>query len=175
MGEGLAADRQRLRTLCHAGVHELSRWRAYVPVHLYMVLVRLLYMYPSTPAPAGDFSRASLELKILSPDLAKRVPKVAPSPAKKRRFLPALSEPLFDKLVSLPGKSWAVYLIVLQRSRMERTNPVALTTSRLKQSGISRMDKLRALAALEKSGLISVERRPRKNPLVTLLEEKLRP
>jgi hypothetical protein len=63
-----------------------------------------------------------------------------------------------------------VYLVLLQRTRIEHRNPVVLTTARLKQYGISRKDKCLALPALEKAGLIRVKRRGRSNPLVRLLK-----
>jgi hypothetical protein len=48
-------------------------------------------------------------------------------------------------------------------------NPIQLTSNRLRQLGISRWQKLRALKILEACGLVSVDRRPGGNPLVTLL------
>jgi hypothetical protein len=88
-----------------------------------------------------------------------------------RRFFPALPERLFARLVRLPDKCLTVYLVLLQRSRMEKANPVVLTTTYLSQYGISRGTKARSLADLERGGLVRVEKRGRKNPLVWLLEE----
>ena len=125
----------------------------------------------SSPDP---FSREALRI-VPGVDFALPKQRTSESSAgKKQRFLPAIPEQLFDRLIALPGKALAFYLIVLQRSRMERANPVVLTSARLKQSGIGREDKRRALRALESAGLIRVERRSRRNPLVTLLQEKLR-
>jgi hypothetical protein len=90
---------------------------------------------------------------------------------RERHFLPALPEALFGRLAAMPGKCLAVYLILLQRSRMERENPIALTSARLTRSGLTRKHKQRALCDLESAGLIRVEKRKRKNPLVHLLEE----
>jgi len=47
-------------------------------------------------------------------------------------------------------------------------NPVELTSRKLRQFGLSKGQKYRGLKSLVKSGQISVERRTRKNPLVTL-------
>jgi hypothetical protein len=47
-------------------------------------------------------------------------------------------------------------------------NPVELTSRKLRRFGLSKGQKYRGLKSLEKSGQISVERRARKNPLVTL-------
>jgi DNA-binding transcriptional ArsR family regulator len=53
-------------------------------------------------------------------------------------------------------------------------NPIKLTNVRLKEKGISRSAKGRALDVLEKAGLIAVERRPRKSPIVTIKWKALR-
>jgi hypothetical protein len=90
---------------------------------------------------------------------------------RERRFLPALPERLFTRLAVLPGKCLAVYLILLQRSRLESVNPVSLTSTYLKRFGLQRWDKQRALSALQGAGLVRVERRGRNNPLVWLCEE----
>jgi hypothetical protein len=47
-------------------------------------------------------------------------------------------------------------------------NPVKLATTEIRGFEISRNQKARALTALEAAGLVTVERRPRKSPLVTL-------
>jgi hypothetical protein len=85
--------------------------------------------------------------------------------------MPALSERVFKRLVDLPGKAFAVYWIALQQAKIEQDNPVPLTNVRLEQCGLTRNQKVRALAVLEKAGLIRVERRERRNPLVYLYEE----
>jgi hypothetical protein len=89
---------------------------------------------------------------------------------RERHFLPALPERLFARLAALPGKCLAVYMVLLQRSRMEGANPVALTSAYLRRFGIARWDKQRALSALESAGLVRAERRGRNNPLVWLCE-----
>jgi hypothetical protein len=47
---------------------------------------------------------------------------------------------------------------------------ILLTTVECKKWGVSRESKRRALEALESAGLIAVERRGSKNPLVTILD-----
>ncbi len=49
-----------------------------------------------------------------------------------------------------------------------RENPVKLTNETLKEFGVSRYQKYRALKYLQETGCIEVERRVRKSPLVTL-------
>jgi hypothetical protein len=126
----------------------------------------------STPA-ENSFSRANQHLKA-------QVPPISPAPARsglKQRepFIPTFPVAVLDQLLVLPGKKDGyVYLILLWRCKVEKKNPVVLTSARLAQHGISRIEKWRALCALEQAGLIKVRRRSRKNPLVTLLGEKLR-
>jgi hypothetical protein len=84
--------------------------------------------------------------------------------------MPALPEPVFHRLVPLPGeKTWAVFWIIWQRSKIERSKTITLTSVRLRQSGINRHHKRRALDVLKRAKLIRVKRQRRKNPVVTLL------
>ena len=48
---------------------------------------------------------------------------------------------------------------------------VLLTSVECGQWGICRQSKGRALEALEKAGLVAIERRGNKNPLVTLIDD----
>jgi hypothetical protein len=47
--------------------------------------------------------------------------------------------------------------------------PIKLANGMLRHDGISRQSKWRGLNELERRGLVAVERRPRRSPLVTLL------
>jgi hypothetical protein len=58
---------------------------------------------------------------------------------------------------------------LLHRSFKDRRQTIRLASGVLALKGVSRDQKWRALAELEVLGLISVERRPRKSPIVTLL------
>lgn len=86
-----------------------------------------------------------------------------------RQFLPAIPERTFCQLVRLPRKSWAVYSVILLRTRLERSRTVALTTAFLGRFGLTRHDKHHALPHLERAGLIRVWRNSRRNPTVELL------
>lgn len=90
---------------------------------------------------------------------------------RERQFMPALPERVFCQVAALPGKALAVYLVVTLRSRLERSQTVTLTSAFLARFGLSRREKARALQQLEDAGLITVERRPRRNPVVTLQEQ----
>jgi hypothetical protein len=127
--------------------------------------------------PKGDFSRRSLSLDNVQ---ARRVT-THDAPCTKRRrlkeFVGPLPDATFRRLVVLPGKALAVYLILLQRWRIySRKHPKAtgfsLSSLHLRGYGIGRAVKSRALLALKSAGLIAVEARKNKNPIVTVLEEK---
>ena len=62
-----------------------------------------------------------------------------------------------------------VWLWLVHRARKTRTTTVTLPNCALAKFGVSRRVKSLALRQLEEAGLISVERRPQKTPVVTLL------
>jgi hypothetical protein len=86
-----------------------------------------------------------------------------------RQFMPALPEAIFVKLVRLPRRAWAVYVVALLRSRLERTKTVTLSNCFLRRFGLTRHDKTRALPCLERAGLLRVERYTKRNPVVEIL------
>lgn len=90
-------------------------------------------------------------------------------PKGKPLFIPAFPLSWLAHLAPLPGKALAVYLVLYFRSRIEQSRTVTLKTATLAYFGISRREKQLALQRLETIGLITVERRPRRNPRVTLL------
>jgi hypothetical protein len=85
------------------------------------------------------------------------------------QYVPAVPMELFDRACVLPGKALAVYLLLWRQSRVEKRATVVLTSAGLAQHGISRHAKETALSRLEQAGLVSVRRRGRRNPEVTLL------
>lgn len=62
----------------------------------------------------------------------------------------------------------AILLHILHRAWAEKSNRVKLTSAALGALGITRWAKHRALRRLEEAGFVSVERRQRQNPIVTL-------
>lgn len=62
-----------------------------------------------------------------------------------------------------------VLIYLLHASWKARSTTFALPNGYLKQHGVSREVKRRVLRELEKAGLITIERRTRKSPLVTLV------
>jgi hypothetical protein len=90
-------------------------------------------------------------------------------------FFPRLPERMFVRLAALNPVCFPVYLAIWRMYLTHKENPISVSTAVLSNWGIDRFKKYRALTVLESAGIIAVDRRPRKNPLVTLLEEKLRP
>jgi hypothetical protein len=93
----------------------------------------------------------------------------------KGRFIPPIPMPWFDRAAVLPGKALAVGMVLWYLARRGRSQTVVLTQAALKQHGLGRWAKYRALKALESAGLVSVRRRDRKNPQVTLLDSSAEP
>ena len=69
----------------------------------------------------------------------------------------------------MPATTLAVAIALMFEVGRRRSQQIILTTAILTRFGVNRKAKYRALDRLEKSKLISVIRRPRKNPLVTVL------
>lgn len=71
----------------------------------------------------------------------------------------------------LPGKApLAVGLEVWFEAGRRRSTEITLTTAVLMRFGIDRKAKYRGLVALEDAGLVRVQRVPRRNPIVTIIE-----
>ena len=75
------------------------------------------------------------------------------------RFLKKAPLPLLQEAARLPGRALALYLAIRHRSDLKRGQAVTLPAAYLKDWGIDRHAKDRALVALEYADLISVERR----------------
>jgi hypothetical protein len=71
-----------------------------------------------------------------------------------------------------PGQAIHVGIALWQLSGMTDEKTVALSGTLLKDLGVSRFAGYRSLTALEKAGLVSVQRHPGRNPIVTILEFK---
>lgn len=70
----------------------------------------------------------------------------------------------------LPGKAPLATAIAIMFEVGRRRSPqVTLTTAILDRFGVNRKAKYRGLKQLEEAGLIEVDRRPRRNPVVTVL------
>jgi hypothetical protein len=74
-----------------------------------------------------------------------------------------------ESAVRLPGKAPLLVALAIQfEVSVKRSHTVALPNHLLKAWGADHWSKQRGLQALEKAGLITVQYRPRANPIVTL-------
>jgi hypothetical protein len=73
-----------------------------------------------------------------------------------------------ERLNGASGKDHSVALHLRYLHWKNNHRPFTLANGMLKIDGISRASKWRALAELERRGLISIERRRRKSPVITV-------
>lgn len=98
--------------------------------------------------------------------------RLAKTPAKiekRRRGFIILPWSWYEKLGGETGQTYRVALYLLYISWKNDGGPIKLTNVGLKDVGVSRQSKWRALARLEALGLIQVECRPDRSPIVYLL------
>jgi hypothetical protein len=96
----------------------------------------------------------------------------AAAPARRKKKVPFAKVPLpqaAEAAATTGGLRFFVWLWLLHRSWQRQTRSVVVPNTALRQYGISREVKRRALNDLAHAGLISVKHRPYKNPIVTLL------
>jgi hypothetical protein len=113
------------------------------------------------------------DIKALRIDPAKFA--AAPVPAKiRKRREQFVMMPLwwYEKLLNKPaiaGRTILLALYLLHLDWKHHGKPFKLPNGLLGYDGISRRSKWRALPDLERRGLITVERRPRKSPIIRVL------
>ncbi len=111
----------------------------------------------------------------LDGNFSKRLPPrklKAPRPRKGNRFLKGpIPWAWLVEACNLPGQCAQLALALWFLSGARKSRTVSLSSQITAELGISRNAKRRALEWLEGAGLVSVERRTRKAPLVTLLEK----
>jgi len=74
----------------------------------------------------------------------------------------------WEKLAGASGPTWRVAVYLLHLHWRQHGKPFKLPNKTLKASGVNRYAKRRALLYLERLGLIGVDWRPRKSPLVSV-------
>jgi hypothetical protein len=74
-----------------------------------------------------------------------------------------------ERLNGATGKTCVLALHLLYLNWKSKGAPIKLANGMLKIDGISRASKWRSLAELEHRGLISIERRSKRSPAVTVL------
>jgi hypothetical protein len=76
----------------------------------------------------------------------------------------------FERLDGASGQTYRLALVLIYLSWRKRGEPIALANGRLTEiDGVNRFSKWRALAELERRGLIRIERRPSRSPVITPL------
>lgn len=90
----------------------------------------------------------------------------------RRPFIPAVPKPWFEAAADLPGKALAVGLIIRLEAALRQSQTITLTGAMTKGIDLPPSSRRRALASLEAAGLIRVDRQPRHNPVVTILERE---
>jgi hypothetical protein len=73
-----------------------------------------------------------------------------------------------EELSGATGQTWHLTMHLLYLHWKGKGAPIKLANGMLKIDGISRASKWRALAELERRGLITVERRPSRSPIIRL-------
>jgi hypothetical protein len=73
-----------------------------------------------------------------------------------------------ERLNGAPGQTYRLALCLLYLNWKARGEPIKLANGMLRIDGISRQSKWRALRELQYRGLISVERRPSRSPIIRL-------
>src|SRR5689334_1753578 len=81
-----------------------------------------------------------------------------------------ISMPWLEKAARLPGRALHVALALRHQSALKRSQTVTLPNRQLAEFGLDRDAKRRGLAALENARLVIVERKPGRNPIVTIVE-----
>ena len=75
-----------------------------------------------------------------------------------------------ERLDGASGQTWHLAWHLLHRHWKNNCGFVKLANGMLEEDGISRPTKWRALRQLERRGLIAIESRPRKSPIIRLLD-----
>ena len=117
---------------------------------------------------ADPFDLDALRVDPTDGELIK-LAKVPAKVEKRRRGFIMLPWHWFEKLVDETGQTYRVALYLLYVGWKNDGEPIKLTNVALKDVGVSRQSKWRALARLEALGLIRVECRPDRSPIVHLL------
>ena len=93
---------------------------------------------------------------------------IPPKVAKRREHFIKVPFEWLERLDGASGKAFVLALHLLYLDWKAKGAPIKLANGMLKIDGVSRASKWRALAELERRGLISIERRSRKSPLITV-------
>jgi hypothetical protein len=116
----------------------------------------------------------TLDLKSLElpPELVATGNQASPiKPKKRRQHFVRVPWMWMEKLIGCRGQTLRVAFVVLYLDWKAKGRPVKLANKLPQMVGVSRRAKWRALNDLESIGLISVERRAKKSPMVQVQHE----
>jgi hypothetical protein len=88
---------------------------------------------------------------------------------RRRRHFISVPMVWFERLAGASGQTYRIALCLLYLAWRARGEPIQLANGLLRVDGVSRYSKWRALDELERRGLIVIERRPRRSPIIKLL------
>jgi hypothetical protein len=89
--------------------------------------------------------------------------------AKRREHFAMLPMSWFEKLQGAAGQTYRLAWYLLYMVWKDNGQPIKLANGMLLIDGISRYSKWKALSDLERRGLIVIERRPSRSPIVRLI------
>jgi hypothetical protein len=98
-----------------------------------------------------------------------QVPRTPHRIAKRQEHFIRVPFDWLEHLKGASGQTWHLTLHLLYLHWKNRGEPIKLANGMLQFDGISRASKWRALTELERRGLIKIERRTRKSPLIRVL------
>jgi hypothetical protein len=95
-----------------------------------------------------------------------------PKKERKRRERGHIKVPLawYHRLAGASGPTCLTAMQIAYLHWKGKGEPIRLANGALAEVGVSRYGKCRALADLERRGMITVERVPRKSPIITVVE-----
>lgn len=116
-----------------------------------------------------DFNIENLRIPAEEAELRLRA--VTPHKVRKRReHFVQIPFVWVERLNGVSGKGCILAMHLAYLHWRNKGRPFTLANGMLKNDGISRASKWRALAELESRGLITIERRPSKSPIITVNE-----
>ena len=119
-----------------------------------------------------DFDLELLTINPTDPTLVPaRTARVRSSDDKARRYFVKVPWTLVQKLDGAPGQTYRLALQILFSHFRERGASVTLSNRTIERVGIPSQSKRRALRDLERRGLVSVEWRSKRSPVVHVLTE----
>lgn len=91
---------------------------------------------------------------------------------KQREHFAMMPMAWWEKLDGASGRAWQMAWYLLYKDWKDKGGPVKLPNGMANYLGIQRRTKWRALAELERRGLVAIDRRPKKSPLVQCLKHE---